>query len=136
MEIKARSWDVYMSPKYSREVGVAIKGMPVTRAITFLERVVEKKQTVELKRYNKEVPHHFGKPSRYPVKVAKHFLRLIDNAVSNAAYQGADEARLVIDHIEVTRGHPKKTLGAKSLGKVKQRGRRTNILLILGEAAK
>ena len=122
-----------MSPKYSREVAVAIKGLTVNEARTFLNLVAEKKKAVLLRRHNKEVPHHHGKPSRYPVKVAKHFIGLLDNAVANAVYQGADEKALKINSIEVYRGYPKKTMGAKAIGKAKQRGRRTSILMILGD---
>ena len=131
MEAKARLWNVYMSPKHSRELALNIKGMSIIKARKFLKDVSEMKQLVVLKRFNKEVPHHKGGPARYPVKVSKHFSKLLENAVSNALYKGGDEENLKITTIEVYRGHPKKTMGAKSIGKAKQRGRRASILMIL-----
>ncbi len=131
MEAKARLWNVYMSPKHSRELALNIKGMSVIRARKFLKDVIDMKQLVVLKRFNKEVPHHKGGPARYPIKVSKHFSKLLENAIANAVYQGGDEENLKITTIEVYRGHPKKTMGAKAIGKAKQRGRRASVLMIL-----
>jgi large subunit ribosomal protein L22 len=136
MEVKARLWNVNMSPKYSREVAVAIKGLPVVKAKKLLEGVAAKETLVVLYRYNKEVPHHKGKPGRYPVKVAKHFIKLLDNALANAKYLGADEARLRVDSVEVYRGRHKRPFGSRPLGKVKIRGRRASVLMILKEEEK
>lgn len=134
MEAKARLWNVNMSPKYSREVAVALKGMPVVKARKFLEGVVSKETLVRLRRYNKEVPHHEGKPGRYPVKVAQHFLKLLESAMANASYLGADEKKLFVDSVEVYRGRHKRPFGSKPLGKASQRSRRASVLMILKES--
>jgi large subunit ribosomal protein L22 len=136
MEAKARLWNVNMSPKFSREVALSIKGMEVGRARKFLEGVVDKDTPVELRRHNKEVPHHRGKPSRYPVKVAKNFLQLLDSAVANANYLGAEKGKLRVSRVEVYRGSHKRTPGAKSLGKAKVRGRRASVLMVLEDEGK
>lgn len=133
MEAKAKLQDVNMSPKFSREVAVAIKGMPVTRARKFLEGVVNKETLVVMRRHNKEVPHHQGKPSRYPVKVAKKFLELLENAVANAKYLGADEGELRVQSVEVYRGSHKRSPVAKALGRSKVRGRRASVMVVLGD---
>lgn len=136
MEAKARLWNVNMSPKYSREVAAAIKGMPVERARKFLEAVAAQQELVVLRRHNKEVPHHRGKPSRCPVKVARNFLKLLDNALANARYLGADEDKLRVSMVEVYRGRHKRPLGAKSLGRVSVRSRRASVLMVLREEKK
>lgn len=136
MEAKARLWNVNMSPKSSREVAVALKGMRVEKARKYLEGVTTQKTLVQFRRYNKEVPHHKGKPSRYPVRVAQHFLKLLDNAMANAKYLGADEKKLLVDNVEVYRGRHKRPFGSKPLGKASQRSRRASVLMILKEEEK
>jgi len=131
MEAKAKIKNVYMSPKYSREIAIAIKGMSITKVRKYLQDIIDLKKPVVLRRFNKEVPHHFGKPGRFPQKVARQFNKLIDNGVSNAVYRGADESQLIISDAHVTRGYQKKTPGAKAIGKAKQRGRRANVTLTL-----
>lgn len=136
MEATARMNDVEMSPKFAREVAVAIKGKTVEKARTYLEAVTEMKQHVELKRHNKEVGHKKGVPARYPIKVANYFLKVLKNAEENAKYKGADETKLFIDRIEVYRGYHKRTMGAKSLGKAKVHGRRASVILSVKEMEK
>lgn len=133
MEAKARIRDVNMSPKFSREVAVAIKGMPVDKARRFLEGVVNKETLVVMRRHNKEVPHHKGKPSRYPIKVARKFMELLDNAVANAQYLGADEGKLRVQSVEVYRGTHKRSPVAKALGRSSVRGRRASALMVVGD---
>ena len=132
-EAVARAWNLVVSPKYSREIAAAIKGMKVDKAIAFLERVIEMKQPVVLRRYNKEVPHHYGKPARYPVKAAKAILKVLENAKANALYQGMDEEKLYIYRIETHRGIHKRPWGAEPLKRARIRGRRTNIVIVLRE---
>ncbi|MBR9689364.1 MAG: 50S ribosomal protein L22 [Candidatus Altiarchaeota archaeon] len=133
MEATARLINVNMSPKFSREVALAIKGKSISKARTLLEEVIAIKTPIELKRHNKEVAHKRGKPGRYPVKVAKNFIELLDNVLANAKYKGADEEKLIIDTIEVYRGRHKRTLGSKALGKVKVRSRRASVFLVVKE---
>lgn len=127
MEAKSKIINAPVSPKYSREVAVTIKGMTAEKAKKFLEGISEMKTPLILRRFNKEVPHHYGKPSRYPVKVAKQFLKVLENAVANAVYMGADEKDIVIIDAHVSRGQHKRPMGARPLGKSKQHTRRANI---------
>lgn len=136
MEANAKMNNVEMSPKFAREVALAIKGKTVEKARVFLTDVTEMKQHVELKRHNKEVGHKKGVPARYPIKVANYFLKILKNAEENAKYKGADEKKLFIDKVEVYRGYHKRTMGAKSLGKAKVRGRRASVILKVKEMEK
>ena len=133
-EAVARAWNLAISPKYSREIAATIRGMPLKKAKAILERVIEKKQPIVLRKHNKEVPHHYGKPARYPVKAAQHILEVLKNAEANALYKGMDSEKLFIYRIETCRGGPKRPWGSKALGRARKRGRRTNIVVVLREA--
>ena len=102
---KALGKELTISPKLSREVAGMVRGMNVNKAIQVLEEVVALKRPVPLKRYNKRVSHKQGVgPGRYPEKVAKAFLIVIQGAVSNAVYKGLDVDSMVLRTITVSRG--------------------------------
>ena len=102
---KALGRELTISPKLSREVAGTVRGMKVDKAIQALEDVVALKRPVPLKRYNKRVSHKQGVgPGRYPEKVAKAFLNVIQSAVANAEYKGLDVDSMVLRTITVSRG--------------------------------
>ena len=102
---KALGKELTISPKLSREVAGMVRGMKVYKAIQALEDVVALKRPVPLKRYNKRVSHKQGVgPGRYPEKVAKAFLTVIQSAVANAEYKGLDVDSMVLRTITVSRG--------------------------------
>jgi large subunit ribosomal protein L22 len=102
---KALGRELTISPKLSREVAGMVRGMKVDKAIQALEDVVALKRPVPLKRYNKRVSHKQGVgPGRYPEKVAKAFLNVIQSAVANAEYKGLDVDSMVLMTITVSRG--------------------------------
>lgn len=102
---KALGKEMPISPKFAREVAGMIRGMKVEAARKALEDVIDKKRAVPLKRYNKRVSHKPGVgPGRYPVKVAKAFLGVLDSAASNAEYKGLNPDDMAITTISVARG--------------------------------
>lgn len=102
---KALGRELTISPKLAREVAGMVRGMKVDKAIKALEDVVALKRPVPLKRYNKRVSHKQGVgPGRYPEKVAKAFLTVIQSAVANAEYKGLDVDSMVLRTITVSRG--------------------------------
>lgn len=102
---KALGRELTISPKLAREVAGMVRGMKVDKAIQALEDVVALKRPVPLKRYNKRVSHKQGVgPGRYPEKVAKAFLNVIQSAVANAEYKGLDVDSMVLRTITVSRG--------------------------------
>jgi len=102
---KALGRERTISPKLAREVAGMVRGMKVDKAIQALEDVVALKRPVPLKRYNKRVSHKQGVgPGRYPEKVAKAFLNIIQSAVANAEYKGLDVDSMVLRTITVSRG--------------------------------
>lgn len=98
--------DMPCSPKSGRNVARAIKGMPVARAITFLEEVVAVKTPVPFKVRVRKIHHRKGGmgPGRYPVQTAKCMLKVLRSAEANAEYKGLDKDRLVITHSTAYQG--------------------------------
>ncbi len=101
---KAMAKNKPASLKYSTEICREIRGKPLAKAEAFLNRVVEGKEFLPLKRYNKKVAHRKGasvagvKSGRFPVKTCKAFLELIANAKANAENKGLDTEKLLVRH--------------------------------------
>lgn len=82
--------DAPISYKVAVLIGKHIKGMPASKAITFLQAVQATKQAVPYTRFNDSVGHKPGGlgPGRYPLKAAKLFEMLLKSAVANAEDKG------------------------------------------------
>lgn len=97
--------ELQVSPKKSREVASALRGLEVAKAKALLEDVIAKRRAVPYKRYKTFVAHRPGMAGGgYPVKVAKAFLRLIESVEENAEYRGLDADSMRIVHISAYRG--------------------------------
>lgn len=105
---RAMAKSLKISPKHCVEICRTIRGMDVEKAKTYLENVIDMKQSVPFKRHNKKVGHRKGQkgwPSgRYPVKAAGEILKVLINAEANAEYKGMDTEKLFIEHISSHRG--------------------------------
>jgi len=102
---RARGIELPISPKKAYELLNAIRGLPVERAKTLLEDVVALKRAVPFRRYNQETAHHRGTgPGRFPKKVAKSVLLVLQNAEENAEYDGLDAERLYVKIAASSRG--------------------------------
>jgi len=97
-----------ISPKHAVEISREIKGMKLADAKTYLESVVEKKQAVAFRKYNKKVGHKTGlrgwDAGRYPVKASKNFIKLLNELQANAEYKGLDSNNLRIIHASSYKG--------------------------------
>jgi large subunit ribosomal protein L22 len=98
--------ELHISPKKSRELCKALKGMRSTSARKYLEDVIEMKRAVPFRKHNDSLGHKKGPMAagRYPVKVANEVLKLLINAENNAEYKGLEPARMHIAHISAKRG--------------------------------
>ncbi len=106
---KAMIKEAPVSTKWAREVGRYIKGRRLRDAIALLQRVLEHKEWIPLKRYNKKVGHRRGtregiKQGRYLDKTVKYFLKLLRNVEANAEQQGLDIDKVRIVHIWIGKG--------------------------------
>lgn len=96
--------DLHVSPKKTREVCRAIRGMTLTNAKKYLEQVIQLKAPVPFTRYNKLIPHRHGMQAwgtpqgRFPEKSARMVFEVLTNAESNAEYKGLDTEKLKIIH--------------------------------------
>ena len=119
--VKASGRQIKISPKAAREVCAMIKGMNLDRARNFLENVIQKKSAVPFKRYNKKVPHRRGleksAAGRFPVKAAKHILKILDSAESNALYKGLDVDALKVFHASAYPGMKIKRYIPRAMGR-------------------
>lgn len=118
--VKASLREVKISPKDSMEVCREIRGMMLEEARRYMEDVVSKKRSVPYKRYMSDIGHRRDiegwASGRYPVKTAKHILRLLDNLENNAEFKGLDTSRLRIVHSSSQRGMKLKNYVPRALG--------------------
>lgn len=103
---KASLREVDASPKWTREVCAAIKGMDLEDAKRLLEDVIAKRRMIPYRRYRKLRAHHSETkgPGGYPVKPARLLLKLLESLEANAEFKGLDTSRLRIVHAAVHRG--------------------------------
>jgi len=98
--VKASLREVDVSPKWSREVCRAIVGLTIPEARRLMEDVIAMKRMIPYRRYKKKRAHHAQTkgPGGYPVKVARHMLKLLDSLEANAEFKGFDPDEVVIVH--------------------------------------
>ena len=97
---KAKGSYLPISVKVATEIGREIKGMKVDKARKFLNNVIKMKLPVPYRRYNKEVPHQKSVgPGRYPKKVAKYMLNVLESAIANAKYFELNEDDLFVKEV-------------------------------------
>ncbi len=111
---KAMAWDAPISRKEAYEILKVLRGMKLSEAKRFLENVIAMKEPVPYVRHKLSIAHKAGLPNsfpkwgtpigRYPVKAAKHLLKLLNNLENNAESKGLDAERLVIIQAAAHRG--------------------------------
>jgi large subunit ribosomal protein L22 len=109
------------SPKHSREICNAIRGMMLDKATKLLESVVEEKTWIPYKRFRKQKPHHPGMKKwpagGHPVNASQQILKVLKNAESNADNKGLDIDRLKIVHAATERGRTYKKNIPRAFGR-------------------
>ena len=119
-----------ISFKQSVEICNFIKNKNVNDAKKILQNVVQKKEAVPFRRYNMDLGHKkkIG-PGRYPVKVSKELIKLIQSAEANAQFKGLNTSNLAIAHISVHRAGKSSHYGRQSRTIMK----RTSVELVVEE---
>src|SRR3989304_6284593 len=88
---RAMGRELPISPKKAMEVCRQIGGTRGGPAKPYLQRVIAREEPVPMRRYKTMVAHKRGTgPGRYPVLVARHFLKVLQSAEENAGYKGLD----------------------------------------------
>ncbi|MDD5148213.1 MAG: 50S ribosomal protein L22 [Candidatus ainarchaeum sp.] len=99
-----------VSLKYANEICREIKGKRLERAEKFLQNILDKKEFLPLVKYHGKVPHRKGesrsgvKAGRYPQKVSKAFLGLLNSVKANADFKGLGTENLLIVHAFASQG--------------------------------
>ena len=120
--------DAPISYKEAYEVCKVIRGMMLREAKEFLKRVIELKEPVPYTRYKLGIAHKPGLSirwskwktpiGRYPVKVAKYILKLLENVENNASNKGLNVDRLKIVHIAAHKGPYLKKWMPRAFGRI------------------
>jgi large subunit ribosomal protein L22 len=132
---RARAIELPISPKKTYEVMNAIRGLPLERAKSLLEDVIDEKRAIPFRRYNQEVAHKRGiGPGRYPIKVCKNVLQVLVNAEANAEYEGIDTEALVVRVAACARGRIRKANMPRAHGRATAWNEQTtNVEIVLAE---
>lgn len=117
--VRASLREIDVSTKWSRELCQAIKGMKLDKAKKLLEDVIAKKKMIPYRRYRKLRVHHSETrgPGGYPIKVAKHVLKLLESLEANAEFKGLDTEKLFITHAAAHKGRTIKKFFPRAFGR-------------------
>lgn len=119
--VKAIIRDLNVSFKDGEVICDAIRGMPLLKAVSYLEEVIALKRPVPYRKYNKAIGHRPNLEKscsgKYPKEVAKEMLIMLNNMISNAEYKGLNTDDLKITHIQALKGITRK--GRKPKGRWK-----------------
>lgn len=107
---KAAGRDLRIKPKHAREICAVIKGMNVDQAKTFLEDIINLKQSVPFRRHKKKLAHKKNLKQfkwyagKYPQKAAARIYEILSSVESNGEYKGLDIDMCKIIHAAAHRG--------------------------------
>ena len=127
--------DMPISLKDAVNLCHALKGMRLDDAKDYLEDIIKKKRAVPYFRYLDSVSHRRGiGPGRYPVKEARYFLKVLENAEANAEDKDLDMDNLYIMHIAAHKGRVFKSYTPRAYGRSTEiRRDRVHLEVILEE---
>ncbi len=112
--------ELNISPKHSREICNSIKGMLVSKAIDYLEEVVDMKRSVPFKRHHKKVGHRSDLKGwdvgRYPQKAAGEILKVVKALEKNAEFKDLEVDRLLLFHAAAQKGRKIKRIFPRAFG--------------------
>lgn len=135
---RAYARDMPCSPKSGRNVGLAIKGMPLSKAIDFLTDVKALKTPVPFRVRVRKIHHRRGTgfgPGRYPVQVARCFIKVLKSVEANAEYKGLDKERLVISHVSAYQGQVIQAMTPRAHGRATPHyNRLTNLEVVVTQS--
>jgi large subunit ribosomal protein L17e len=109
-----------------REVSHNIKGMECSRAVKFLEDVLQFKRAVVFTKFTGGVGRHAqgklvkapGDKVRWPQKATKIVLNLLKNAMANAETKGLEAEDMVIAHIQCNRAPQQRRRTYRAHGRI------------------
>lgn len=119
-----------ISTKFSVEICNFIRKKTTSDAKEMLKRVIERKQAVPFRIFNKDLSHKrkIG-PGRYPRNAAIEIIKLLESVEANAQFKGMNTSKLIITHINANLASRPWHAGRKRRRKTK----RTNIEIVVEE---
>lgn len=130
-----------ISTKYATEICREIKGERLDKAEKRLHAIIEKREFLPLRKYNKKVAHRRGesrsgvKSGRFPQKACGVFLNLLESVKANADFKGLDSENLMVAHCFASRGFGRRSVQPKGHIAGKRRRRKsTHVEVIVREA--
>ncbi|MCJ1346008.1 60S ribosomal protein L17 [Peltigera leucophlebia] len=121
---RARGAYLRVSFKNTRETAQAINGWKLSRALTYLDNVINHKEAVPMRRYAGSTGRsaqgkQFGVSlARWPVKSAEFLLGLLKNAEANADTKGLDTGNLIVKHIQVNQAPKQRRRTYRAHGRI------------------
>merc|ERR1712098_823508 len=123
---KAKGSHLRVHFKNTRETCLAIRGMMLKKAQSYLQHVVEKTETIPFRRYcggvgrtgqAKNAGSTNGQ-ARWPKKSAEFVLNLLSNAEVNAEMKSLDVDKLFVAHIQVNRAQQNRRRTYRAPGRI------------------
>jgi large subunit ribosomal protein L17e len=139
---KARGSHLRVHYKHCREIAHFTKGMPVVKAMKYLDRVLKFEAVVPFVRHTGGIGRKAqakmnktpGSKGRWPVKATAVYKDLLRNAVANAETKGLDPDTLTIDHAQCNRAPPGRRRTYRAHGRIgKYASQPAHIEIILKE---
>lgn len=113
--------DLNISFKEAVELCRYLKDRKLEEAKKILEEVIELKRAIPYRTFNKKVPHHrydhTSGPARYPRKVAKTLLKILESLEANAEFKGLDVGRIKLVHLAAQKGYKLKKYIPRAFGR-------------------
>ncbi len=138
---KAVAKNQHISTKYATEICREIKGKKLDRVEKRLQRIIDKKEFLPLRTYNRKVAHRKGesksgvKSGRFPQKACKSFLKLLESVKANADFKGLDSENLIVAHCFASRGFGRRSVQPKGhIAGKRRRSKSTHVEVIVKEA--
>merc|ERR1711904_145206 len=110
---KAKGSNLRVHFKNTRETCLAIRGMMLKKAQSYLGHVVEKKEAIPFRRYCGGV----GRTSQAK-NAAEFVLNLLSNAEANAEMKGLEVDKLYISHIQVNQAQQQRRRPSRAHGRI------------------
>ncbi len=106
--VRCQGSGLRISPKESYEIANTLRGMNVVKAKKLLERVIELKEPIQYRKFNRGsgAGHRKGHkgPGRFPVNSSREFISLLNLLQANAKFKGMDSEKLSLFHIATHKG--------------------------------
>eukprot|EP01133_Synstelium_polycarpum_P007307 gene7307-8501_t len=108
----------------TRETAMAIKGMYLKRAETYLWNVLKHKEAIPFRRFHGGVGRTAqAKPfgitqARWPKKSVEQVMSLLKNATANAEAKGLDVDTMIVSHVQVQRAQQQRRRTYRAHGRI------------------